>query len=262
MENLPTQISARRFANLILDIGTFLTASGAHCGRINSNIKRIAGKWNFEVDMQPTFRGLLVSVKNLNDAGDNVTLYRESPPHNVRLAVITDVSQLSWQVLEDDLTIDETEEKFSAIRHKSGYNTWIISLAVAVSCAGLCLFSLGDICNAGVAFIAAFTGSIVRYKIARMNFNPMISIAIAASITTMIAGLGSLLNIGENPQAAMATAVLYLIPGVPLINCVIDLIEGYLSSAMNRALFAGFILLCIAAGMTLSITLMGINNFN
>ena len=59
----------------------------------------------------------------------------------------------------------------------------------------------------------------------------------------------------------MATAVLYLIPGVPLINSVIDLIEGYLSSAVNRALFAGFILLCIAAGMTLSITLMGIDNF-
>ena len=89
----------------------------------------------------------------------------------------------------------------------------------------------------------------------------MICIAFAAFVTTLITGLGSIYNIGVNPEAAIATAVLYLIPGVPLINSVIDLIEGYLSSAINRGLYAGFILLCIAAGMTLCITLLGIGNF-
>ena len=74
--------------------------------------------------------------------------------------------------------------------------------------------------------------------------------------------LGLINGIGGHPEAAMATGVLYLIPGVPLINSVIDLIEGYLTSAVNRCLFAGFILLCIAAGMMLSITFLGIDNFN
>jgi uncharacterized membrane protein YjjP (DUF1212 family) len=255
-------VSAKRFAGLILDIGTFLMASGAHCGRIHNTIKRIADEWNFDVNMQLTFKGLLVSVKDNNKPSDCITLYKESPVHSVYLSVISDVSRLSWQVVEEGLSIDETEKAFAAIRNKPAYNSWLICLAVAISCAGLCIFSQGDFYNAGTAFIATFIGSAIRFKIAGMKFNPMISIAIAASITTMIAGLGSCFNIGENPQAAMATAVLYLIPGVPLLNCVIDLIEGYLSSAMNRALFAGFMLLCIATGMTLSIALLGIHNFN
>jgi uncharacterized membrane protein YjjP (DUF1212 family) len=255
------KIPAKRFANLILDIGTFLLASGAHCGRLESNLGRLAATWGFEMNMSPSFKGLLVSVKEINDPSNSVTRYKTSPPHNVHLAILTDISHLSWRVQENNLSIDEVEKAFLLIKAKPSYNYLAVAVAVGLSCAGLCLFSLGDEINALVAFIGAFIGSLTRVWFAKKNFNAMVSISIAAFVTTLITGLGTLYGIGAHPEAAMATAVLYLIPGVPLINCVIDLIEGYLSSAMNRALFGGFILLCIAAGMTLCITLMGISNF-
>lgn len=255
-------IPAQRFADLILDIGTYLLASGAHCGRINSNIGRLAATWGFDINLDPTFKGLLITVKDKNDPDNTITSYRTSPPHNVHLAVITAVSQLSWKVIDNNLTIDEAEAEFELIKSKKGYNTFTVAIAVGFSCAGLCLFSFGDIYNALIAFIAAAIGSIFRVEVAKRKFNPMIAISIAAFISTLITGLGSIYGIGTQPEAAIATGVLYLIPGVPLINCVIDLIEGYLPSALNRALFGGFILLCIAAGMTICITMLGINNFN
>ena len=255
-------ITAKRFADLILDIGTFLLASGAHSGRVNSNIKRIALTWGFNVNLHPSFKGLLVTVQNTRDEHDSITLFKESPAHVVHLEVLTRVSHLSWKVYEQGLTIDETEQAFCEIKEMPHYNPWLVSLVVGFSCAGLCLFAMGDWLNAIVVWLAAFVGSLIRFKVAAMNFNSMISIGLAAFVTTIITGLGSINGIGGHPEAAMATAVLYLIPGVPLINSVIDLIEGYLTSAVNRCLFAGFILLCIAAGMMLSITLLGIDNFN
>lgn len=255
------EVSTTKFAQLILETGTFLLASGAHCGRIKTNIDRLAQRWGFDVRIEPSFKGLLVSVENLNDSDDYVTLYKQSPSHNVHLQILTAISLLSWQVAEGELSFNDTVQKMKEIKKIPHYNSWLISAAVGMACAGLCIFALGDIYNAGIAFIGAFIGSIFRFEITKRNFNPMIAIIISAFITTMITGAGSLLNIGINPQAAMATAVLYLIPGVPLINSVIDLIEGYLSSAVNRALFAGFILLCIAVGMTLCITILGISNF-
>lgn len=254
-------LTAKRFANLILDMGTFLLASGAHSGRVYSNIKRMADTWHFEIDMQPTFKGLLVCVKNLDNPNDTYTSFRESPQHSVHMQIITHISHLSWQVVEKKLSIDETEIAYAQIKSIPNYSPNIVSLAVGISCAGLCIFSSGDFLNAAVALLAAYIGSMTRFGIAKMKFNPMIPIIIAAFITTLITGASKLLYIGIYPQAAMATAVLYLVPGVPLLNCAIDVIEGYLSSAINRALFAGFILLCIAVGMTLSITLMGIENF-
>lgn len=255
------KIPAQRFADLILDMGTYLLASGAHCGRLNSNLGRLASTWEFEINMNPTFKGLLVTVKDKNDPNNITTCYKSSPVHSVHLAVLTEVSHLSWKVQEKGLSINTVEEEFARIKAKPNYSDIPVAAAVGFSCAGLCLFALGDEKNAIIAFIAAFIGYLVRTFFTKKNFNPMICISIAAFITTVITGLGSLYNIGAHPEAAMATAVLYLIPGVPLINCVIDLIEGYLSAAMNRALFGGFILLCIAAGMTLCITLMGISNF-
>lgn len=254
-------ITAKRFAELVLDIGTFLLASGAHSGRVNSNIKRIAMTWGFNVNLLPSFKGLLVTVQNQQDEHDSITLFKESPTHIVHLEVLTKVSHLSWKVYEQGLSIDETEKAFAEIKRMPIYNYWLVSFAVGLSCAGLCFFSKGDYINACVAWLAACVGSLVRYKVAAMNFNPMISIGLAAFITTSITGLATLMGWGSYPEAAMATAVLYLIPGIPLINSVIDLIDGYLTSAVNRSLFAGFILLCIAAGMMLSITIMGIDNF-
>ncbi|MFV0469958.1 MAG: threonine/serine exporter ThrE family protein [Dysgonomonas sp.] len=260
--NNTEDVTAKRFANLSLDIGTYLLASGAHCGRLNTNIKRMAITWGFDIQMQPTFRGLLVTVQNLNDESDCVTMYKDAPSHTVHLQVLTDISRLSWKVYEDKMNFEETEQAYAAITQKKHYSALVIALAVGISCAGLCLLASGDCINALLAFIGAFVGYTFRHSIAELKFNAMISISIAAFITTLITGLGTIYGLGENPEVAMATAVLYLIPGVPLINCVIDLIEGYLSSSINRALFAGFILLCIAAGMTLCITLLGINNFN
>lgn len=256
------KVSSKRFAGLILDIGTFLLASGAHCGRVSMNIKRMADTWGFDVDLQPTFKGLLVSVQNRYNENDSITLFKESPAHVVHLRILTEISHLTWEVYEEGLSIDETERAFEEIKKLPHYNMWLVSVAVGLSCAGLCLLSLGDVYNALIALVAATVGSVCRFKIAGMQFNPIIAISIAAFITTFVTGLGSVFQIGARPEAAMATAVLYLIPGVPLINTIIDLIEGYISSSINRAMFSGLILLSIAVGMTLCITLLGISNFN
>lgn len=255
------QIPAQRMANFVLDVATYLLASGAHCGRVTRNINRMAGVWGFEVHLNLSFKGVTTTVVDTVDHNNIITSYQEAPEHNVHLKVISEVSHLSWRVYDDKLSIDEAEEQFAQIKAMKPYKNIIVALAVAFSCAGLCLFSMGDYINAAVAFSGAFLGYLTKVIITKRKYNAMIAIATAAFVTTLITGLGTKFGIGNNPQAAMATAVLYLIPGVPLINSVIDLIEGYILSSLNRMLFGGFILLCIAAGMTFCITLIGIDHF-
>ncbi len=254
-------ISAQRLANLVLDIATYLIASGAHCGRVNRNINRIANVWNFDIHLDLTFKGVLTTVKDRSNPKNVVTRYKETPPHSIHLNILSQISALSWRVHDEKLSIDEVEKLYSNIKKIKAYNTLTVAIAVALSCAGLCLFSFGDYKNALVAFIAAFSGYLVRAFMSKIKFNTIIYITAAAFVTTLITGFAAKFSIGRAPEAAIATAVLYLIPGVPLINSVIDLIEGYISSSINRMLFSGFILLCIATGMTLCITLIGINNF-
>ena len=53
----------------------------------------------------------------------------------------------------------------------------------------------------------------------------------------------------------MSTSVLYLIPGVPLVNGVIDIIEGHIMIGASRLIDAMLLIFSIAVGLgfTLSI---------
>lgn len=254
-------VSVEQFADMALDVGVSLLASGAHCGRVFSNIKRLADRWGFPIHINPTFTGLTITVRDGQNSARTVTRYHDAPPHNVHLTILTLFSRLSWQVLEDRLPFELVKQRIEEIKAKTNYNHWLVALAVGIACASLCMLAGGDIRNALCAFAAAFAGSVLRIRILKMRFNPMISFVLAAFATTMIAGADTIWHIGASPETTLATSVLYLIPGVPLINSVIDLIEGYLASALSRGLFSAFILLCIASGMTLGITLLGIENF-
>lgn len=249
------------FTDLALDIATTLIASGAHSGRIVNNINRLALPWKYDVQMNITFNGVLLTVKDSTGGQESITRYKAIPPHNVHLALLTEFSRMTWNVADGDLSFIEAQQKTKAIKEKKSYNYWSVAFAVGFSCACLCLLAGGNLLNGCVAYLASFVGSIVRYHVVRLKFNPMISFVIASFVTTMIAGMDGIFSIGSFPEATLATSVLYLVPGVPLINSVIDLIEGYLSSAWNRALFGAFILLGIAVGMALSISLLGINHF-
>jgi uncharacterized membrane protein YjjP (DUF1212 family) len=260
-QNEHASASACRVADLLLEIGTVLLASGAHCGRISRNIERVAEHWGYHMELFITFTGLMVSIRNIDNPTERVARFRHCPLHGVHFGILTEVSLLTWKVAEENLTIEDVEKRFAAIKTPRHYSRWLILSGIGAACACLCILAEGNWANAGMAFLAAFSGMFVRQEVLKMRFNPMIAFIAASFTTGMIAGMDMIYHIGTSPEKTLATSVLYLIPGVPLINCAIDLIEGHIPTAISRGVYGGFILLCIAVGMSLSILLLGIHNF-
>ncbi len=255
------KLLAGKHTELLLDIGSTLLASGAHSERINRNVKRIAEHWNYDVDIFFSFTGLIVTLQRKDDPYVYATRHKRVAHHGVNFSILNEISLLSWRVKEENLEPDEVEQDFTEIKKTPHYPRWAVLLFVGLACAALCLVSKGDWKDASITFFASVAGLLVRQELTRLRFNPMIGILMAAFVTTLLAGADVLFRIGASPEKALATSVLYLVPGVPLINSVIDLIEGYVPTAIARGLFGGFILLCIALGMSLSILLIGIRNF-
>jgi uncharacterized membrane protein YjjP (DUF1212 family) len=258
-EHEPT--SASRVADLLLEIGSVLLVSGAHCGRISRNIDRIAERWGYHMELFITFTGLMVSIKSTAHPAERVARFRRCPLPGVHFGILTEISLLTWKVAEDNLKIDEVERRVASIKQTPRYPNWATLLGVGLACACLCILAGGNWANGGMAFLAAASGMVVRQELLKQRFNPMIAFILAAFTTGLIAGLDMIYQIGASPEKTLATSVLYLIPGVQLINCVIDLIEGHIPTAIARGVFAGFTLLSIAVGFALSILLLGIHNF-
>lgn len=260
-ENATSKVRADKLTDFLLDVATFLLASGAHSGRVERNVKRMAEEWGFTVAINISFTGALISVEDKKDWNNRNTYFKKSPSHSVHFDIISKVSSLSWRVHDEHLSYEEAKKLFDEIKITKHYNPWVTCISVGFSCAGLCIFYGGDYTNAFIAFLAAFIGYRLRVFLSRMNYNILIVVTLAALLSTIITCLGGYWGLGNYPESAVATGVLYLIPGVPLINSVIDLIEGYTTSSVNRILFSGYNLLCIAVGMTICITAFGISNF-
>jgi uncharacterized membrane protein YjjP (DUF1212 family) len=83
-----------------------------------------------------------------------------------------------------------------------------------------------------------------------------LAILFSSFTASMIASSAIFFN--TTADIAITTSVLYLIPGVPLIHGVIDIVEGYILCGFARLAKAMLIIFCIAMG--LSFTLLIVKN--
>ena len=60
----------------------------------------------------------------------------------------------------------------------------------------------------------------------------------------------------SSAETALATSVLFLVPGVPLINGVIDIVEGHILIGCSRLINALLLIICIAIGLSATLLMV------
>jgi len=75
----------------------------------------------------------------------------------------------------------------------------------------------------------------------------------------MIGSTGYLFGWGTTPDMALGTSMLYLVPGVPLINGVMDIIDGHVLAGFSRLVNACMLIICIALGLSFTLLITGIS---
>lgn len=259
MEECPLAIS--KFSELVLQISVLLMESGAHCERVHRNVQRLAATTPFSVELFISFNAVTASVTDSKNSHEVYTASRTVKHRGVHFGIVTNTSVLTWKVHDLELPLSELEKAIETVRKTPKYPVWLIRLSIGVACASLCILAGGDWMDGLFAFAASFIGLLSRQTMVAFGYNIMLAFTVSSLVTTCIAGLDGVFSIGAAPDRAVATAVLFLIPGVPLINSIIDLLKGYISMGIARGTYAGFLLLSIAVGMFAAISLIGINNF-
>lgn len=89
--------------------------------------------------------------------------------------------------------------------------------------------------------------------------NHMVVFVVSAFIASFIASAGTCFDWGRTPDIALASSVLYLIPGVPLINSIIDILGGHVLIGVARAINAAILIICIALGLSVTLLILGLD---
>jgi len=258
VKSSPTQEEISELGSVLLEIGSLLMSSGATTSRIRLTIDRIAASFGLSADMLVTHRALTLS---LSDSHHN-QLYnnlKRTSPHGVNFKLVSGISRMSWRIAENKWSIEDIKTDLSRLKGLPHYPRWIVLTFVSLAGASFCRLAGGDYIEMAVAFMATFIGLFTRQEALKKGFNPYLAVFFGAANASLISGFFTLFDFGINTEHAFATSVLFLIPGIPLINTFSDLFDGNILNGILRWIHGLIIAFMIALGLLVAIYLYQIN---
>jgi uncharacterized membrane protein YjjP (DUF1212 family) len=234
--------------DMLLNVGTLLMSSGASTGRVRTTVNRIADALGYNIELLITNRSLMLKVIDEHTDRFIASLKRTSP-HGVNFRVVSGISRMSWKVVEENWTIPQINTEIDRLIALPHYPRLIILSSVALAGSSFCALFGGKGIELAIAFVATFFGLFIRQEAMKKRFNPYVSIYFASFAASLVSGLSLKLGIGGSSDLAFATSVLFLVPGVPLINSFTDMIDGNILNGIVRGIHGLIIAFAIALGL-------------
>ena len=248
-----------RVAQLLAEVNFILITGGANTRRVLRNVNRIAGALNYHCDIFYSYSAIILTVYN-KTTEEKETIVKSIPHHGVNFNAISDISILSWRVLEKKLPIEVIEKELIHIKQKSHYNMYVMWFFVSLAGGSLAYIFGGDnhsnYLEFGISFLATLVGLAGRRILQLKKFNVFICWAWAAFVSVCVVNIFRLMVV-EEYKNALAACVLWLIPGVPLINGFIDLLTGYIVAGIAKLSYAMVLIFMISIGFYLSLFIFG-----
>jgi uncharacterized membrane protein YjjP (DUF1212 family) len=186
------------------------------------------------------------------------SVLRPVGPIGVNLARASAVAVLSDRVAKGEADVAALESELVRIRTlPSPYGRWLTIAAAGVSGAAFSQLSGGDLGSLAIAFVAASIGQLLRsfLQVRKVAIAPMT--LICGVLSGFIASIGLRLGLSQAAPAALIASVIYMVPGLPLINGFADLVSHkYLIVGLQRIANAVFLFLILAIAIVLAHTVV------
>ncbi len=237
-----------KIANLLLHISSLLMVSGANTNRANVSIDRFASVLDCKAYRMISHKNIVMTLID-KQTNQIFTKVQSIPPYAINFAIISAVSRASWYAIDRNWTFAQIEKEIAKIKLKERYPRLLVLFAVSLAGAGFCNIFGGDYINMAVAMASTFIGLFVLQEAHKKNFNIYFRVVLASFIASSIAALGVVFEIGKSPDIALATSILFLVPGVPLINSFTDFLDNYVLNGTVRFAIGLMTVLAIAMGL-------------
>ena len=247
-------------SEFLLEYATTLMGAGVHTNRAVRNISRIAAAYGYSADMTIFQRNITMSLICKDDETLRRTSVRKLKPLAFNLNLIQQLSELSWLPVDNNVSIAEMEQAFRSMVRTKRFSRWTDLLLVSVGNAAFCRLFNGDLWAMLTVFAATMLGFLAKQQLTRLKYNPLGVIILSAFTASMAAACAVLFQIGSTPQIALAASVLFLVPGVQMINSIMDLMHGHILMGISRGIHSIMMIACIAIGLSATMLIVGVNS--
>lgn len=248
-------------AELILTTGQLLMEYGATADRIFRETKRVAAFMGIPAEKFHLHIMYTTLMLNISDENNSHTKFRKCVKHAVDMRIISAVSKLTWRALRDHYTMEEFRGNLQKISTQPRYySPNLVVLAIGIACGAYCILFGGDFYAAAYTAISAMLGRIVLVRCDKVGINPYVSVAFSAFAATTCAYFMHFLPT-ETPWHPIIACALYLVPGIPIINGLTDLLNTFLFCGSARFLRASLIIGGLTFGIVFAIGMFPVSDF-
>lgn len=234
-------------------IGQLMLANGAETFRVEDTVKRICKSRGFShinVFMAPNT--IIVS----DDRFDGYTFMKIIESRCINLNVIDVLNDFSRRFVSNtDIPIDEAIYELKNLEYKSPHTQRAVNIWTAIGSSSFAVLVGGDnVLTFMLTLITSVLAMITFEKVKQVSNIPVFA-TLVASMIIGFCGIG-LVEVGilDTPKMLIVGSIMPLLPGVPFIKAIRDLVSGELMSGVGRAIDAGIIATAIAVGVGMSMS--------
>ncbi|MBL4830566.1 MAG: threonine/serine exporter family protein [Aliivibrio sp.] len=250
-----TEDQQRAISRLVAKSGQILLQHGAESTLV-ADISRRIGIAAGVCDVQISLSASSIVITTMVD-DHCMTTTRRCPDRGINMRAVTETQRICIMAEKGLLNPSQIQLKLNEISAER-YNRWLVVVMIGLSCACFSHLAGGDWPVFMVTFVASSLGMIVRQEIGHRHFNPLLNFGLTAFVTTLISGQAVVYQIGEQPFLAMASSVLMLVPGFPLINAIADMVKGYINMGIARWTMASLLTLSTSLGIVAAMNLLDV----
>lgn len=245
----------RDITHLCIETGQRLLQHGAESALVESMTRRLGmalGADRAEVALMAN--AILVTTHSQQHS---YTALKRSDDRGINMHIVTEVQRAVLDVEAKTIDGSEFRRRLDSISQWR-YPRWLVALAIGISCACFARLAGADAIACALTFCASTAAMVTRQWLATYHLNPLVTFFIAAFVATSIAGQGVIYRLGHTPKLAMASCVLLLVPGFPMINSVSDMVKGHINAGVARGMMAMLLGGATSGGILLAMTVWNV----
>jgi len=235
-------------AMVALDAGRMLMEAGASANSIAVIVAKFArGLGADRVDLRIGYASMAITI---GIGANGITRMRQVGHLGVNQQLDQELWHLAAAVARGGLTTAQTRAKLDHLATATPrHAAWVMAVAVGMACAAFGRLLGADWLSTGPVFFAAAMGQFVRRKLLTHHVNVFICATMVSFLSSLLGGLGARWWGSTTITTAMIASILLLVPGVPSVNALNDILEGHPTLGSARAVTVAVILIFAAAGL-------------
>lgn len=239
-----------------------LLSSGAYTSRVARCTERIGNSYGYDVHMIIWLKYINLSIAQKDNYEHRRTQVSSNPPMNTNFRVIAELSALSWQIHDNKVTLKEARIRFNHIMQQKRNGFLATLFFTSLANAAFCKLFEGDIGALLCVFMGTFAGFASRHILTKLHVDVRAVYVLASFISSFVAYIFVHFGITKTPSIAIGLSIIYLIPGIQVINAFADVLHEYTLMALSRGMNTSILLTCIAVGAYLTLSIAHVSVFD